>query len=482
MTSVSVDSLYTPPKISFFQAFSHWWQAGDSMLSVVEQDLLSTYISFYPDNTSEDKTDKRSARVLDVPLSGSGRYIHELFIENDASVPASDPATKHIVFVHGFGASLGFFFRNFEQFSQIKGVKLHFIDMLGFGLSARPKFPKYRKGSSKAEDLKVVEEFFVDSLEEWRKVREIEDFVLIGHSLGGYMSFAYSLKYPQYLLKLLLISPVGVERSLASVEYSMANSKSEEQIKNNIKGVSEQELPQGSDMRGEVSDLSNDGNQDAASDETDNKLFPDLKAGEEPKKSEVLQPQNNSSGAKIIKFVWESHLLTPLSLIRFGGPAGLQLTYRWSKRRFTGSVESDDEFLLLHKYVYYSIVGRKPSGEAVITRILAPGTAAYFPLLDRVPTDKPEITANSYFKKTYGDKTKSIVDGIETYWMYGDRDWMDKDAGKVISEKINDFCKSKLSKFKVIKDAGHHVYLDNPGEFYKEVVAFITPRLQSETE
>lgn len=35
------------------------------------------------------------------------------------------------------------------------------------------------------------------ALEEWRVKVGLEEMVLLGHNLGGYLSAAYTLKYPQ---------------------------------------------------------------------------------------------------------------------------------------------------------------------------------------------------------------------------------------------------------------------------------------------
>lgn len=56
---------------------------------------------------------------------------------------------------------------------------------------------------------KVIDEF-VDGLEELREQENLEEFTLAGHSLGGYLSGQYALKYPDRLNGLILISPVGV--------------------------------------------------------------------------------------------------------------------------------------------------------------------------------------------------------------------------------------------------------------------------------
>lgn len=38
----------------------------------------------------------------------------------------------------------------------------------------------------------------------------LSNFVLAGHSMGGYISGNYALKYPQHPSKLILLSPIGV--------------------------------------------------------------------------------------------------------------------------------------------------------------------------------------------------------------------------------------------------------------------------------
>ena len=36
------------------------------------------------------------------------------------------------------------------------------------------------------------------------------NYVLVGHSLGGYLSAQYNLRFPEKMTKLILLSPVGV--------------------------------------------------------------------------------------------------------------------------------------------------------------------------------------------------------------------------------------------------------------------------------
>lgn len=60
------------------------------------------------------------------------------------------------------------------------------------------------------EVAKTVTNEFIDSLEQFRIAADIPRFVLAGHSLGGFLSAKYALKYPRHLEALILISPVGI--------------------------------------------------------------------------------------------------------------------------------------------------------------------------------------------------------------------------------------------------------------------------------
>ncbi|KAJ3035428.1 hypothetical protein HDV00_003982 [Rhizophlyctis rosea] len=122
------------------------------------------------------------------------------------------PKKKVMVLAHGYGAGLGFFYRNFAALSEVPGYRIYAIDWLGMANSSRPPFPAFPKGPGVTEEdiVKSAETFFVESLEEWRKKNGIEEMVLAGHSLGGYLSTAYTLKYPSRVTKLILISPAGV--------------------------------------------------------------------------------------------------------------------------------------------------------------------------------------------------------------------------------------------------------------------------------
>lgn len=90
-----------------------------------------------------------------------------------------------LVLLHGFGGGVALWAQNLDSLSSSGPV--YALDLLGFGRSSRPHF---------MSDPEGAEEQFVAALEEWRERVGLEEMVLLGHNLGGYLSAAYTLKYP----------------------------------------------------------------------------------------------------------------------------------------------------------------------------------------------------------------------------------------------------------------------------------------------
>ncbi|KAE8712639.1 putative 1-acylglycerol-3-phosphate O-acyltransferase [Hibiscus syriacus] len=86
--------------------------------------------------------------------------------------------------VHGYAASQGFFFKNFDFLANC--FKVIAIDQLGWGGSSRPDFT--------CKSTEETEAWFIDSFEEWIKATNLSNFILLGHSFGGYVAAKYALK------------------------------------------------------------------------------------------------------------------------------------------------------------------------------------------------------------------------------------------------------------------------------------------------
>ncbi|XP_057973512.1 1-acylglycerol-3-phosphate O-acyltransferase [Malania oleifera] len=104
-----------------------------------------------------------------------------------------------LVMVHGYAASQGFFFRNFDVLAS--HFRIIAIDQLGWGGSSRPDFT--------CKSTEETEAWFIDSFEEWRKAKNLSNFILLGHSFGGYVAAKYALKHPEHVQHLILVGPAG---------------------------------------------------------------------------------------------------------------------------------------------------------------------------------------------------------------------------------------------------------------------------------
>ncbi|RMZ88896.1 hypothetical protein DV736_g3874, partial [Chaetothyriales sp. CBS 134916] len=376
-----------------------------------------------------------------VPLSGKARVLNELSVARPA-----DQTADNLVILHGYGAGLGFFYKNFEPLSRAKGWHLYALDLLGMGRSSRPPFRIQAKGRD--QQIAEAEDWFVDSLEEWRASNKIDKMTLLGHSMGGYMAVCYALKYPGRLNKLILASPVGIPEDPYATDADMAD-------------------PPASTLETEFT-------QDQAADSTKAHQNPNphrLRADESSNNSSINNNSSSSSSPaprrplpKWLTYLWDANI-SPFSFVRLSGPLGPRLVSGWTSRRFSHLPQ--DEALALHDYAY-SLFRLRGSGEYALAYILAPGAFARSPLIRRIQGLGRQTLAN-------GEQEN----GVPVVFMYGENDWMDVNGGYAAKKKI-DARREKLlegqsaaaraqdrgsAKVVVIPKAGHHLYLDNPDAF-----------------
>ena len=110
----------------------------------------------------------------------------------------SAPDKLPLVLVHGFGCGILQFYKNLDHLHSDR--RLYALDLPGFARSTRIPFPG---------DAEAVEATFVSALERWREGVGLERFVLLGHSLGGFLSLSYAMSHPHRVRHLILEDPWG---------------------------------------------------------------------------------------------------------------------------------------------------------------------------------------------------------------------------------------------------------------------------------
>ena len=154
-----------------------------------------------------------------------------------------------------------------------------------------------------------------------------------------------------------------------------------------------------------------------------------------------------------IRALWSLNV-TPQSVVRFAGPWGQDMIRRAIRRRFNRiSHENqprrldDEDCDCLSDYLYHITVDR-PSGEFALNALLMPVTHAEH--------------AGIYARRPLAPNLADLK--VPVTLIYGDRDWM-------FHPQVHDLVEehSHKASLSFVRDAGHHVYFDNPKEFNAEL-------------
>ncbi|KAL1513211.1 hypothetical protein ABEB36_002649 [Hypothenemus hampei] len=174
----------------------NWWswsKYSEAMLRALEKTILRVV-----------KTPYKGFYVDIGPVVGPADKIWTLSFNTDS------PKTP-LVLLHGLGAGVALWCLNIDALAATRPV--HAFDLLGFGRSSRPDF------SSDALEAEIQ---MVRAIEEWRKEMRINNFILCGHSLGGFLATSYSLTYPDRVKHLILADPWGFpERPSENVQSAV---------------------------------------------------------------------------------------------------------------------------------------------------------------------------------------------------------------------------------------------------------------------
>ena len=119
-------------------------------------------------------------------------------------------AEKVIVLLHGKNFS-GYYWGKVTRYLLKKNYRVIVPDQIGFGKSSKPKTYQYSFGQ-----LALNTKLLLDDL-------DINEFHLVGHSMGGMLATTFSVNYSKLVDKLILINPIGLEDYGKYVEFKDIN-------------------------------------------------------------------------------------------------------------------------------------------------------------------------------------------------------------------------------------------------------------------
>ncbi|KAF9452215.1 alpha/beta-hydrolase, partial [Macrolepiota fuliginosa MF-IS2] len=322
---------------AFISSVKSWWSVGEKQAAISEQRLLRRlpFFSSSTDTSTISGSHPVIATSTRVDLDTPKQYVNTVSITPTTPSPHSVPPT---VLLHGYGAGLGFYFRNFPALANWagrRGTSIYAIDWLGMGRSARVPFSVRARRDDIPGRVHEAESFFIDSLEEWRSKMGLQKMTLVGHSLGAYFSVVYALRYPDRVSRLILLSPAGVPRG-----------------------------PNYTQLSRELTDEGSGAPATDGSRKTSKSTFESAtkKQVDEIREEQQENKRQESRTRKLFTYLWEEGW-SPFQVVRatmFWGP---MLIGKYSTRRFSGL--SEDETKDMHDYIM-NITLAKGSGEYCI--------------------------------------------------------------------------------------------------------------------
>ncbi|MEX1668857.1 alpha/beta fold hydrolase [Zhongshania guokunii] len=122
-----------------------------------------------------------------------------IYLKGDADKPV-------VTLMHGknFNAD---YWTDTALFLQSKGYGVLIPDQIGFGKSSKPANFQYSFAVMALHTRSLLASL------------EIEESIVIGHSMGGMLASRFALMYPDVTRQLVLINPIGLENYLQYVEY-----------------------------------------------------------------------------------------------------------------------------------------------------------------------------------------------------------------------------------------------------------------------
>lgn len=141
------------------------------------------------------------------PIFTQGQNLEMVYM--DVS-PTKTRDNKVAVLLHGKNFAGYYWERVAKELSQ-RGYRVIIVDQIGFGKSSKPKNYQYS-----FSQMAINTEQLLESL-------GIENYHLVGHSMGGMLGVTMAYLFPLKVKKLTLINPIGLETYLDYTEFKDTN-------------------------------------------------------------------------------------------------------------------------------------------------------------------------------------------------------------------------------------------------------------------
>jgi cardiolipin-specific phospholipase len=315
--------------------------------------------------------------------------------------------------------------------------------------------------------VEAAEGWFVESLEEWRKKAGIEKMTLVGHSLGGYLSVAYTLRYPSRVSRLVLVSPAGVGMAPEEQGQSQAQASGHGQDKNESTFAPKNATYVPEASRGNIdADATSVHSQDVEREVLESQEHAGVPANKTQAEQDARKVDQQAAGAQssssssstpassapktapppprfsprtraVFSWLWEQNY-SPFGLLRTSSFLGPWLASRYTSRRFSALPDGEKKAIAAYTQAIFLSKG---SGEYCLAHLLLPGAWARLPIALRAEGLKRELPVS---------------------FIYGESDWMDVEAGRDVVRRLREWGNTGGGRTFVVPHAGHNVHIDNP--------------------
>ncbi len=155
-------------------------------------------------------------------FQAQGGYLRMAYMD----IEPEKPNGKTVVLLHGKNFSSAYWKPTIEAL-KADGYRIIAPDQVGFGKSTKPAHLQYSFQALAAWTKALLEE------------RDVKNFILVGHSMGGMLAARMALLYPSYVQKLVLINPIGLEDWKTKVPYRTIDEWYEAELKQSPEAIRE---------------------------------------------------------------------------------------------------------------------------------------------------------------------------------------------------------------------------------------------------